>query len=212
MGMCGIGPVGYFDLFTTLEIVSLENVNITSNVICRTMMRRMRGFDSKLSKFAYGAISLPDVVNLIIRDNTITDFGVTPGAEVCGIFVLGGEGIEISRNQIRETRDLNDNFIPVQTSSGGMRAGIYISAVTPATLDPSNDTQMRLAESRVNLDFKMYAPYADPTVAPGFPALRIQAVALPPIDKKAGTKGSYINAALCMREIKETASGQSLPS
>jgi Family of unknown function (DUF6519) len=174
MGMCGIGPVGYFDLFTTLEIVSLENVNITSNVICRTLMRSMQPFESKRSKFGYGAISLPDVVNLIIRDNTITDFGVTPGAEVCGIFVLSGEGIEISRNQIRETRDLNERLVPVQTSSGGMRAGIYISAVTPAALSLSGDSRQRLAESKLNVDINTYAPYADPTVAPGFPALRIQ--------------------------------------
>ncbi len=176
MGMCGIGPVGYFDLFTAHEIVTLENVNITSNVICRTMMRKMVAFDTKLSKFGYGAISLPDVVNLIIRDNTITDFGITPGAEVCGIFVLQGEGIEISRNQIRETRDLNESWLAVQTSSGGMRAGIYISAVTPGMFDQSNNSQMRLAESTVSPyinDINAYAPFVS-TYAPGFPALRIQ--------------------------------------
>jgi hypothetical protein len=47
------------------------------------------------------------VRKLIIRDNLITDFGEIPGAEVCGIFVLLGESVEISRNQIKETRDLS---------------------------------------------------------------------------------------------------------
>jgi hypothetical protein len=105
--MSGIGPVGYFNLYQTKEVVALVNVNITANTITSTLLRKVIAYGKDASAFGYGAIGLPDVQDLAIRDNTITDFGVTPGAEVCGIFVLHGQSVEISRNQIRETRDLS---------------------------------------------------------------------------------------------------------
>ena len=48
---------------------------------------------------------MPDVENLVIRDNDVTDFGREPGDPACGIFVLHGEMVEISRNHVLETRD-----------------------------------------------------------------------------------------------------------
>jgi hypothetical protein len=174
MGMCGIGPVGFFDLYTTLEIISLVNVSITSNIVSRTLLRRLQAFNAKASKFGYGAISLPDVQNLIVRDNTVTDFGITPGAEVCGIFVLHGEGIEISRNQIRETRDLGSGTVAAQSAYGGLRAGIYIYLATPATLDTSSDSAWENSFSTQEANAVGIARLDIPVYAPGFPALRIQ--------------------------------------
>src|SRR5271157_285977 len=40
MGMCGIGPVGFFELKTTREVISLVNVGITANIISRTLLRK----------------------------------------------------------------------------------------------------------------------------------------------------------------------------
>ena len=174
MGMCGIGPVGFFDLNTTLEVISLENVSITANIISRTMLRKMQSFNVNLSTFGYGAISLPDVLNLTIRDNTITDFGVTPGAEVCGIFVLHGEGIEISRNQIRETRDLASRTVVSQNSYGGIRAGIYIALATPPAVDVSSGSPWVQAVSTPVAGTTGIREFAPPAYEPGLPALRIQ--------------------------------------
>jgi len=176
MGMCGIGPVGFFDLNTTLEIISLVNVGITSNIISRTLLRAMQPFNEKQSKFGYGAISLPDVQNLTVRDNTVTDFGVTPGAEVCGVFVLHGEGIEISRNQIRETRDLggSSSSVEAMSSFGGMRAGISIYLATPAPLDSSSDSAWNKSLSMLKVATNENSSFNAPRYAPGLPALRIQ--------------------------------------
>lgn len=174
MGMSGIGPVGFFDLNTTPEIFSLVNVNITANIISRTLMRRMQTFNAKESKFGYGAIGLADVQNLTIRDNTITDFGVTPGAEVCGIFLLHGEVIEISRNQIRETRDLVNTSPPAQNSYGGMRAGIYIDLATPTTLNGSIGSAWEPALLTSAADQAGINNFGPPMYVPGLPALRIQ--------------------------------------
>jgi hypothetical protein len=114
--------------------------------------------------FGYGAICAPDVQNLIIRDNIITDFGVAPGSEGCGIFVLHGAMVEISRNQIRETRDLSVSPATSFNSFGGMRAGILALLVTPPTLDDSASTTPPNPAFRQN----------EPIYAPGLPALRIQ--------------------------------------
>ena len=71
MGFCGIGPVAFFDLATTLEVISIENLAITDNVISSTLQ-------GDAPSFGYGAVATPDVQNLIVRDNIITDFGAVP--------------------------------------------------------------------------------------------------------------------------------------
>jgi len=174
-GMCGIGPIGFFDLTQVLEVISLVNVSITSNVIAHTLTRAV----IHANGLGYGAISVPDVENLIIRDNIISDFGVTPGAEVCGVFVLHGQMIEISRNQIKEARDWSVSPTDAVTSAGATRAGILILLVTPATIDGANTgSAWNSALSKQNVDWATESstglkPDA-PTYAPGMPALRIQ--------------------------------------
>src|SRR5262249_29221468 len=49
VGLCGIGPVGYFDLTLMQEIISLVNVSICENIISRTMLRRGIGYRSPIS-------------------------------------------------------------------------------------------------------------------------------------------------------------------
>ncbi len=98
--MCGIGPVGFFNLNGVAEVISLENVLIAENLILNTLTRNVLAADTGSTPHGYGAISLPDVVNLMVRDNIINNYGVRPGAEVCGIYIYYGEAVEISRNQI----------------------------------------------------------------------------------------------------------------
>ena len=178
MGMCGIGPVGFFDLFTNKEVIGIENLSITANVISNTMQRRMEAFNADASVFGYGAISLPNVENLTIRDNTITNFGATPGAEVCGIFVLHGEMVEISRNQIRETRDFHREEDPLSFYKG-VRGGIIIGLATPTVLDRSGDSDAwessyKVLYTDVATDSAYQGRPSNILYAPGLPALRIQ--------------------------------------
>jgi hypothetical protein len=170
MGMCGIGPVGFFNLYETLEVINIINLSITENIIANTLMRTLSPFLAKVSVFGYGAISLPDVENLIIRDNTITNFGASAGAEVCGIFVLHGELIEISRNQIRETRDWEGRSRTPVTSIGGVRAGIMILMATPPPIGPLVTASDE--EREANKSF--LAVSKRPIYTPGLPSLRIQ--------------------------------------
>jgi hypothetical protein len=169
MGMCGIGPLGFFDFREKQEVISVENIAICDNVIFSTLKRRMA------TDFGYGAVSLPDVVNLTVRDNFIVDFGHTPGAEVCGVYVLHGEGIEISRNQIRETRDDDgDSRLEPQARYGGRRAGVFIEAATPPPIAPSSTLMKATKATKAELEFTRADAFRKKQMyEPGLPALRV---------------------------------------
>jgi hypothetical protein len=175
VGMCGIGPVGFFDFTNTREIVSLINVLIAENILINTLRRNVLTDTIKESPYGYGVISLPDVTNLLIRSNIIMNYGITPGAEVCGIYVYHGEGIEIDSNEIRESRDLSGFGDQKYTNYGGKRAGIYIDRVTPPTLDTSAGSVWTEAAGSIveggSSDTYLYQP---PDYAPGYSALRIE--------------------------------------
>ena len=162
MGLCGIGPVGFFDLKTTLEAVTIVGLYITQNEISRTLLQNLAVMKAQANALAgYGAICVPDVQNLVIRDNEIADFGGEPGAEVCGIFILHGELIEISRNRVLETRDWMSG--PSEAVAGtGPRGGIVIALGTPPSFSQPAAYSVWAARN------------ATPTYEPGLPALRIE--------------------------------------
>jgi hypothetical protein len=162
MGLCGIGPVGFFNLAQTLEVISIENLTIIGNTISGSLQDVV----TPSSLFGYGAICIPDVQNLIIRDNTVTDFGNTPGAPVCGVFVLNGELVDVSGNQILETRDWS--AISGNTpSTNGIHAGIMLMFVTPPGL---NQAAVGSAWASSAAAGSLLAPLSQP----GLPALRVE--------------------------------------
>jgi hypothetical protein len=81
-GLCGIGPAGFFDLRKTAEVISIENLMIGSNTITNTLQAALAAEAQENFAFEYGAICLPDVRNLIVRDNAITNYGAKPGLAV----------------------------------------------------------------------------------------------------------------------------------
>jgi len=197
MGLCGIGPVGFFDLRQIFEIISIENLTITSNTITNVLLRDTAsintfGTASSLGTSAnsgvsdnpnptgaaagtgsfstvgtvsagtstpYGAISVALVENLVIRDNAITNFGTEPGIKANGIFVLIGEMVEISRNQILETRDWTQTTSNETTANpGGIHGGIVIAIATPPSV--TNTTSL--------------TSFSKALFEPGLPALRVE--------------------------------------
>ena len=175
-GMAGIGMVGFWNMREVAEAISIVNLTITANTISNTALRQMALIDNALAGFAYAAITLADVNNLILRDNTITDFGETPAANVCAIFLLHGQLVEISRNQIRETRDWKSDAVMTVEKASTTRAGISIYLVTPPTIDSSSDVIMRAArhlEINAFTGRSSYIPRRIPLYEDGLPALRI---------------------------------------
>jgi hypothetical protein len=153
-GLCGIGPVGFFDLTRSLEIISVSDLTITGNTITETVLRATAANTD--SDFLYAAISLPTVSDLVIRDNAIADFGFSPGV-VAGIFLLHGETAEISRNQVLDNRDWSGAIEFERQSTGSGLAAITIMAVTPPTSASSKGGFASLA-----------------LFEPGLPALRME--------------------------------------
>jgi Family of unknown function (DUF6519)/Right handed beta helix region len=166
MGLCGIGPVGFFNLLETIEVISVQNLTITGNIITGSVRDRVLAPREGTSLFGYGAICVPDVQNLIVRDNTITDFGSVPGAHVCGIFVLNGEQVEISRNQVIETRDWSAIPSSEGSAASGAQAGIGILFVTPPALNQIATASAWASSATGGLSAPIYQP--------DLPALRIE--------------------------------------
>jgi hypothetical protein len=163
-GACGIGPIGFFDPNLGPEIVAIQNLSITANTISHTLLREVTGVPQVLSG-AFGAICIPFVENLVIRDNLITDFGFRSGDPTCGIFVLSGQIVDISRNQVLETRDWSLST-QERVSPAGIRGGIVVVAATP----PSFKT----AGSLYGDANKLAGAYTAPSFVPGVPALRVE--------------------------------------
>lgn len=134
MGLDGIGVAGFFPLGKLDQFISVHGLLIDSNEIRFCLNRTLKLIDEAMLKaMGYGGIALADVDDLVVRDNVITDNGPDFREPVCGIFVLHGEGIEISRNRI-----LNNGVKPPDASESnaavkrGARGGIHIAyAVAP---------------------------------------------------------------------------------
>jgi hypothetical protein len=163
-GACGIGPVGFFDPKLQPEIVTIQNLSISANTIARTLLREETPL-AEVTSGAFAAICVPYVEDLIIRDNAITDFGFRPGYPVCGIFVLFGQIIDISRNQVLETRDWN-SVVQEEASQAGIRGGIVVGAAIPPSF--TNPGSVYSKTNAVTGEFN------SPSSVPGVPALRVE--------------------------------------
>jgi hypothetical protein len=157
MGLSGIGPVGFFNFAEVFEVISITDLLIAGNIISQTVLEPLDGTFSAESIDIAGAICLPDVGNIIIRDNIITDFGATPGAaNTYGIILLHAEAADLSRNQIKETRDWSLAVTdPAADNPGG---GIAVMANPPA----------------LNTDAWRANDNTPPIYEPGLPALRVE--------------------------------------
>lgn len=167
-GLCAIGPVGYFSSTTTPEVIGIANLAILGNTISGSLQAPILPFPSSMTGHGYGAICLPDLQFALVRDNIITDFGSKPGAQVCGIFILNGEQVDISRNTILETRDwatIGTKPEPIR----GLQAGIGIPMVSPPALSQSANASAWAGSSTQGVS----TPGKPPLYQPGLPALLI---------------------------------------
>lgn len=166
-GLCGIGPVGFFNLLQALEVISIQNLTIAANSITATVRRTIVGDQSAAgSIIGYGAISITDAEGLTIRDNAITDFGAQPGNNVCGIFLLHGEMVDITGNHVLETRDWSQASAAAATTAGA-RGGIVTILATPPSFSTTPSASMW--SNAANLSSATL-----PTYIPGLSALRIE--------------------------------------
>jgi hypothetical protein len=145
MGLNGIGVIGFFDIKSsagTPELITVEYLRIFGNEIRRCVQRPLASITANQQGFmGYGGISLASALDLFVRDNFIADNGFDFVNPVCGIFLLHGEGVEISRNVIRNNggRALQ----PASAARPGPRGGIFLTTlVAPSVnLTPAGSRQ-----------------------------------------------------------------------
>ena len=183
MGMNGITVAGFFELEEVREFITVHGLVIDGNVIRRCMGRPVEIRAAMLDKVGYGGVALSHVEHLAIRDNFIEDNGPNQLEPICGIFVLYGEGIEISRNWILNNGakpETLEQANPNQHAKLGARGGIYIGNCTApiATIGLNPDFTQRLGVVRISIQSGMPAARVQDNIVsvPLGQALRITAV------------------------------------
>ncbi len=162
MGRNGIGVVTFFSLGdktdpkdvsaigknTEKGVVSVSKLVICENRIERCLNSNLQEIPEKFgSLMGYGGISLADTEAFVVRDNFIIDNGPDFLEPICGIFVLSGQGIEISRNHILNNGMRNQKELNAKTVKRGPRGGIYIAMARTSGIDviPGSDRSMYFA-------------------------------------------------------------------
>lgn len=137
MGLCGIGVVAFFDTNAIPLLVSVETLFIHRNLINRCLQQPPARIPRTLILIiGIGAISLGVCDTLVIHDNQIENNGLSQINPTCGIFVLSGERVDISRNQIVRNAPMNPAInLPTQT---GIRGGIVMSCLASRTFSLEN--------------------------------------------------------------------------
>jgi hypothetical protein len=183
MGLNGITVAGFFELEEVREFITVHGLMIDGNVIRRCMGRPVEIRAAMLDKVGYGGVALSHVDHLAIRDNFIEDNGPNQLEPICGIFVLYGEGIEISRNWILNNGakpETLEQANPNQHAKLGARGGIYIGNCTApiATISLNPDFTQRLGVVRISVQSGMPAARVHDNIVsvPLGQALRITAV------------------------------------
>jgi Family of unknown function (DUF6519)/Right handed beta helix region len=138
MGLNGIGVITFFSLEEIDEFITVIRLIIKQNEIRRCLWRELAENFPMRESMGYGGIALADVEHLTIRDNFIIDNGPDFREPGCGIFVLHGEGIDISRNHVlnngAKPADPQENPPPVKR---GQRGGINILFALAPTVEIS---------------------------------------------------------------------------
>jgi hypothetical protein len=127
MGLNGIGVVCFFT--QTREMIHVQGLTIEGNEILGCLWRSLAKIPaSSMNRIGYGGIALADVTRLVVRGNVIEANGTSHVEPICGLFLLHGEGVEISGNSIANNGTRTGE--PVASANIGPRGGIYIVAAT----------------------------------------------------------------------------------
>ncbi len=175
MGLNGIGVAAFFDLQNDRETISVTGLSILGNVIRGCLRRPIEDISAAMvNRAGYGGIALADVETLTVYDNTIENNGPRRIDPVCGIFVLMGQGVEISRNTIVNNGARTEE--PVTSAKPGQRGGIVIVHALAPFSDAPAVNLARFASVAVQSDRPAVRVHDNVVVAPLGRALSLTAL------------------------------------
>lgn len=132
MGLNGIGVVAFFDISKQDQFISVIGLRIIGNEIRNCLWRPLAAIPAvMLNAMGYGGIALADCERLIVQHNLIEDNGPSHLEPICGIFLLHGEGVDISDNRIFNNGAKTEQ--PANTAKDGRRGGINIVLAVATT-------------------------------------------------------------------------------
>jgi hypothetical protein len=141
MGQCGIAVAMFFDASQFQQTIIVDGLVIAENRISGCLQVELPEITGTLGGWAaYGAIGLAVVTGLRIRANTISDNGRSHLQPICGVFLLGGTGVTIADNTIRDNGPRIDS---AGTAEPGLRGGIFLGLI--AAPDEDFGTEARPA-------------------------------------------------------------------
>jgi len=174
-GLDGIGVISFFDP-GDVQFVTVRGLRILDNEITGCLRRTVTDPLKQVAEaVGYGGISLADVERLVIQGNTITDNGTAQIVPTCGIFVLHGEGIDISNNLILNNGQAVPKEIPAIFRRSGLADGLcggirIVYAVAPIVTTVPNIGKLGNFHHAMRTAEGTFADTGEPT---GFPALKV---------------------------------------
>jgi hypothetical protein len=133
MGQSGIAVAMFFDPTQFQQTIIVDGLFIVENRITGCLQVELPEITGTLVGWAaYGAIGLAVVTDLRVHGNTIADNGRSHLQPICGVFLLGGTGIAITDNTIRDNGPRIDS---AGTAEPGLRGGIFLGLIGPPNED-----------------------------------------------------------------------------
>ena len=129
MGRSGIGVTRFFDLTRADQLIVVRRLLVEANRISSCIRLTIPPLPVAMRDLAaFGAVTLADVEDLVVRHNMIEKNGKRHIDPVCGIFALVSTGVTIEHNRITDNAPYADNGEPVRP---GWRGGVVLSNAWP---------------------------------------------------------------------------------
>lgn len=129
MGANGISVAHFFALEDFPDFITTRRLTIARNRIRRCLRLELQPFPADVRpNAAYGGIVLADGEYIVIRDNEVEDNGFSHLFPICGIFVLAGDGLDISGNRVLHNGPRTEGGGELHL---GQRGGIVLALARP---------------------------------------------------------------------------------
>jgi uncharacterized protein DUF6519 len=123
MGLNGIAVCHYFDLTTEPQFITISDTRIIENRITGCLTSDLTPPDLEQALFmGFGGIALGGCDLIRIEGNDIYDNAIAQTTATCGVFILHGAGIGVSRNRIHS----NGATPEAEELPFGRRGGVII--------------------------------------------------------------------------------------
>jgi hypothetical protein len=129
MGLSGIAVARFFDMTGFAQSILVDRLTIRLNRISQCLRVELPAITGALAGWAaYGAIALALADDLLVQGNTINANGHSHLQPICGVFLVGGAGVSIVDNVIRDNGPRIASF---DAAASGLRGGIYLGMLAP---------------------------------------------------------------------------------